>query len=114
MYLNPKKNNAKKHEDTTEQAMTLTKIDLHYIKNDYFLTPNQIVQPHNIEKIKNIPTIFVHGRYDVICPLVMAYDLHKQLNKSKLCVVKAGHTYYEPEISKILIRELDELHKMCK
>lgn len=114
MYLNPKKNDAKKHEDTTEQAMTLTKIDLHYIKNDYFLTPNQIVQPHNIEKIKNIPTIFVHGRYDVICPLVMAYDLHKQLNKSKLCIVKAGHTYYEPEISKVLIRELDELHKMCK
>ena len=114
MYLNPKENNAKKDDDTSKQRLTLTKIDLHYIKNDYFLKPNQIVHPENIKKIKNIPTIFVHGRYDVICPLVMAYDLHNQLNTSKLCIVKAGHTYYEPEIAEALIKEQHELLKLCK
>lgn len=32
---------------------------------------------HNATAIANIPGTIVHGRYDLVCPVVNAWDLHK-------------------------------------
>ena len=46
-----------------------------------------------------------------ICPLLMAYKLHRRLEhlKNRLQIVKAGHTYYEPEVAKGCIDGLNYL-----
>ena len=46
----------------------------------------------HIAKIKHIPTLIVHNRLDMVCPLRGAYELHKKLPHSKLTVVPdIGH-----------------------
>ena len=102
---------AKTHHDTFKDQETLSMIDMHYIYNKYFIKPRQIVNPKNIKKIEHIPTIFVHGRLDIRCPLQMAYEMNKKLKDSELVIVDGGHTYHETEIADAMIKGLNKLGK---
>ena len=52
--------------------------------------------------------MIVHGRYDVVCPLQNAWDLHKAWPKAKLEITPAsGHSAFEPENIDALIRATD-------
>ena len=73
-------------------------ITYHYGKHNYFLRPNQIGHPANVKRIANIPTFFVQGRYDIVCPFVMAYEMHKRMKNSQLLVAHGGHTTQNLEI----------------
>ena len=44
----------------------------------------------NAHKIGAIPCRIVQGRYDVICPAISAWELHKSLPKSELRIVSNG------------------------
>ena len=67
----------------------------------------------NIKNIKNIPLIIVQGRYDTICPMRSAYDLHKLLPKSKLVIVPTGsHSPLEPPMTKALIKASEEFKNL--
>lgn len=62
-----------------------------YMANNCFLEEGQLL--NNTDKLKNIPMTIVNGRYDVICPPITAYKLHKKLPNSKLIIVeRAGHS----------------------
>ncbi len=86
---------------------SLAKLEAHYMVNNCFLSEDYIL--NNSDKIENIPTVIVQGRYDAICPPKFAYQLHQKLKKSKLHIVHAGHAASEPEIEKKLTAELDEV-----
>lgn len=73
-------------------------ITYHYGTHRYFIRPNQIIHPSSVKKIANIPTYFIQGRYDIVCPFVMAYEMHKRLRKSKLLIAHGGHTTQNLEI----------------
>lgn len=80
-----------------------SRIENHYMANDCFLEENQLLR--DAGKLKDIPTVIVNGRYDVICPPSTAYRLHKALPKSKLWIVEAaGHSGSEPGITAALVR----------
>jgi proline iminopeptidase len=50
--------------------------------------------------------VIVQGRYDVVCPMRSAWDLHRAWPEAKLIVVPdAGHSMYEPGNRRALIRE---------
>lgn len=36
-----------------------------------------LLEKANLDKIRHIPTTIVQGRYDVVCPPISAYLLHK-------------------------------------
>jgi proline iminopeptidase len=77
-----------------DSAWTLARHEAHYMINDCFLTDNQILA--NCDKIKNIPTTIVHGRYDIVCPMDNAWLLHQALPKSTLIISEAsGHASVE-------------------
>ena len=62
----------------------------------------QIIE--NLHLIKQIPTIIIQGRFDMICPPYTAEKVHKNLPNSTLKVVKnAGHAMSEPGISSELL-----------
>ena len=64
----------------------------------------------NISTIKNIPNVIVQGRYDVVCPMISAWDLHKAWEKSKLVIIQdAGHSMLENGIQKKLIEITDKI-----
>ncbi|KAM3092483.1 alpha/beta hydrolase, partial [Phormidesmis sp. 146-12] len=55
-----------------------------------------------------LPIVIVQGRYDVVCPMISAWDLHKTLPHADFIVVSdAGHSMTEPGIRSALIDATD-------
>nr|EJJ01720.1 proline iminopeptidase [Rhodococcus sp. JVH1] len=62
----------------------------HYWGNDHFLAENQLRDGMSV--LAGIPTVLVHGRYDVSGPLDTAWELSRLWEGSRLVVVEdAGH-----------------------
>ncbi|MBN1783385.1 MAG: alpha/beta fold hydrolase [Alphaproteobacteria bacterium] len=77
-------------ETPTEEDIKKFGIFMHYSTHDYFLKDNQIL--NDTKKIKHIPTLILHNRLDMNCPVEQAWELHKALPKSKLIIVpELGH-----------------------
>jgi proline iminopeptidase len=52
--------------------------------------------------------VIVHGRYDIICPLQSAWELHRAWPEAKLNIIAdAGHATSEPGITEALVRATD-------
>jgi len=84
-------------------ALALARIETHYFVNQCFLKPNQIID--NAHKLKDIPGVIIHGRYDMICPLENAWKLYKHWPQAELQIIReAGHAITEPAIIDALIR----------
>lgn len=78
-----------------EMALAMARIECHYFINDCFMEDGQLLA--NIDKIRNIPGVIVHGRYDALCPVRNAWELAKRWPEAKLRIVPdAGHTAFEP------------------
>jgi proline iminopeptidase len=91
-------------------ALSLSRIEAHYFVNHIFLKPDQILR--DAYKLKNIPGVIVHGRYDVVCPFENAWDLHSVWPEAKLEIVPAaGHSASEPGIVNALIQATMDMHR---
>lgn len=89
-------------------ALALSRIETHFFINKCFIKENQLLE--NMEEIKGIPGIIVHGRYDMVCPLNNATALHKQWPASELHIIRdAGHSASEPGNVDALIRATQEI-----
>jgi proline iminopeptidase len=88
-------------------TLPFARIECHYFVNRGFLDRDgQLLEA--CDRISNIPTTIVHGRYDVICPARNAWDLHRRLPHSKLVFVDdAGHSAFEPGIITALLDATD-------
>ena len=87
-------------------ALSMARIECHYFKNSAFLQPDQLLD--NAHKLAGIPGILIHGRYDVICPLENAWQLHQKWPDSELQVIPdAGHAAGERATRKALVAATD-------
>ena len=86
-----------------EFALAFALIENHYFVNKGFLdNENQLLD--NIDIIRDIPSIIIQGRYDVVCPPTTAYELHSKWPESKLVIAPfSGHSAFEEEITHELI-----------
>ena len=51
----------------------------------------------NVQRIRHFPSVIVQGRYDVLCPVVSAWELFKEWPEADLRIVPdAGHSAFEP------------------
>ncbi len=58
--------------------------------------------------VRHIPTVIVQGRYDVVCPMRSAWDLHRAFPEAQLRVIgDAGHSAGEPGIAAALCDATD-------
>ena len=89
-------------------SIALAKIEAHYFVNRGFLgSDNQLID--SIDRIRHIPCAIVQGRYDVVCPMQSAWELHTAWPESELfIVVDAGHSAYEPGNTSQLIELTDK------
>lgn len=96
---------AKFEED--EVADAFARIECHYFVNGGFLrTPSQLLD--DVPKIRHLPCTIVQGRYDVVCPMKSAWDLHKAWPEADLRIVAdAGHSAFEPGILSELVAATD-------
>lgn len=96
------------HFSEAHRALSLARIEAHYFIHDSFLETDQLLR--DAHRLKDIPAVIVHGRYDVICPLEGAWALHKAWPSSTLRIIpNAGHAATEPGIVTALIEAAQEI-----
>ncbi|MBI5462814.1 MAG: prolyl aminopeptidase [Gammaproteobacteria bacterium] len=87
-------------------ALSLARIECHYFMHDSFLQPDQLLA--QADRLKGIPGVIVHGRYDVVCPVEQAFALHRAWPEAQLDIIAdAGHSATEPGIANALVRATD-------
>jgi len=90
-----------------EKFYAFALLENYYMANGCFLGEGQLLK--NADKIRNIHIIMVNGRYDMICPPINAYRLHKKLPRSKLVIAEsAGHWMGDPPVEKALLEAMKE------
>ena len=79
-------------------ALAFARIECHYFINEgFFDADDQLIR--DARRLSGIPGVIVHGRYDVVTPVKIAFDLARAWLDAELRVVPdAGHAMTEPGI----------------
>jgi proline iminopeptidase len=95
-----------------EFAEAFARIECHYFVNrGFFESENQLLE--NVDRIRHLPGVIVQGRYDVVCPMVSAWELHRVWPEAEFIVVPdAGHSIGEPGIRSALIDATDKFARL--
>lgn len=88
-------------------ALSFARIENHYFVNGgFFEVEGQLLR--DAHRLKGIPGVIVHGRYDVVCPIANAWDLHKVWPEATLVISPtSGHSAFEAENASALIEATD-------
>lgn len=93
-------------------ADAFARIECHYFMyNGFFEPDNQLLR--NVDRIRHIPGIIVQGRYDVVCPMISAWELHRAWPEAEFIVIPdAGHSMSEPGIRTALMDATDKFARL--
>jgi proline iminopeptidase len=84
------------------KSLPFARIECHYFVNEGFMEEGQLLR--DAHKIRHIPTVIVHGRYDVVCPVQNAWDLKRELPDAELLISpNSGHAQMELQNRDFLI-----------
>ena len=90
-------------------AEAFARIECHYFINKGFFENEDWIL-NNVNKISDRPIEIVQGRYDVVCPMTSAWDLHKRLPNAGFHIIQdAGHSMLENGIQEKLIEITDKI-----
>ncbi len=91
-----------------KMALALARLECHYCRHGLFLpTPNHILE--NASVLSGLRCRIVQGRYDMACPTVSAWDLHRALPGSEIRIVPdAGHSATETSLVRELVRATED------
>lgn len=88
-------------------ALGLARMEAHYFMHGIFLPENALLD--NIHTLHDHPAIIVQGRYDAVCPIVSADDLHRAWPRAEYTVIEdAGHSAWEPGIRAALVQATEK------
>jgi len=89
------------------------RIQLHYALNHCFISTNKILD--SIDIIRDIPTIIIHARYDMVCPMHQAWELHKAWPEATFQIVPAaGHAAGEPAVINALVLATKDMAELLQ
>jgi len=92
-------------------ALALARIEAHYFVNRIFLPPNALLD--NLARVRHLPAVVVHGRYDMVCPIATADRLVGAWQGSEFVVVPdAGHSAMEPGIRAALVGATERFKRL--
>lgn len=94
-------------------ALGLARMEAHYFSHDIFLPQNSLLD--NVAKLHHLPAVIVQGRYDAVCPIVSADDLHRAWPQAEYIVIEnAGHSAWEPGIRAALVQATEKFKAVLK
>lgn len=94
------------HFGEDDYAIAFARIENHFFVHGGWMDEGQLLR--DAHKLRDIPGVIVHGRYDMPCPAKYAWQLHKAWPKADFHLIEgAGHAYLEPGILDQLIRATD-------
>ncbi|NOY89910.1 MAG: prolyl aminopeptidase [Deltaproteobacteria bacterium] len=88
-------------------AEAFARIECHYFIHGGFL-PDGVGLLERVDRIRHIPGVIVQGRYDVVCPMKSAWDLHRAWPEADFHITPdAGHAALEVGTRDALVRATD-------
>jgi len=94
-------------------ALAISTIEVHYFYTQLIKPEDSLL--HQIDKFRDIPTIIVQGRYDMICPIATAHKLHTKWPEAEYIVVPdGGHSAMDPPIRARLIEACETMKSLSK
>jgi proline iminopeptidase len=88
-------------------AAAFARIECHYFINGGFLRQDDQLLA-DVPRIRHIPAVIVQGRYDVVCPMRSAWDLHRAWPEAQLRIIDdAGHSAFEVGTTRELVAATD-------
>jgi proline iminopeptidase len=88
-------------------ALAFARIENHFFVHAGWLEEGQLIR--DAWKLKDIPGVIVHGRYDMPCPVRYAWSLHQAWHRAEFFLIEgAGHAFDEPGILDRLIYATDK------
>jgi proline iminopeptidase len=93
--------------DSDQEMLNLARIENHYFVNRGFFThETQLLD--GVDLIRHIPAVIVQGRYDCVCPMRTAWDLHRAWPEAEFVLnQRAGHSMFDPENTSALVDAVD-------
>jgi proline iminopeptidase len=92
-------------------ALGLARIEAHYFRNNLFTPEDRLLR--NVGRLHGIPAVVVQGRYDVVCPVATAWDLHRAWPAADFRIVPdAGHSAMEPGIRAALVAATERFRQL--
>src|SRR5690606_16720982 len=88
-------------------ALAFARIECHYfVHAGFFTSDSQLLD--GVESLGHLPAVIVQGRYDVVCPMETAWELHRRWPEADFRIVAdAGHAAFEPGITAALVDATD-------
>lgn len=84
-------------------ALGLARIEAHYFRNNALDPEDRLLR--DVRKIRHIPAVIVQGRYDIVCPIRTADELHRVWPEADYIVIPdAGHSAMEPGVRTALVQ----------
>lgn len=79
------------------------RIQIHYIKHLCFVGARDLITEAK-NKLADMPTVIVQGRYDMVCPPITAWQLSQAMPHAEFhMIAEAGHSAMEPGTTSALV-----------
>lgn len=85
-------------------VMRVARMEAHYFANGCFLETPLLA---GLDRIRNLPAVLVHGRYDLVCPPATAWKLASAWPELDLHLVPDGGHNANPAVSRALVAATD-------
>ncbi len=93
-------------EAISEKTLKQARMELHYAKHRYFIDENQFLA--NCHLLASIPTVIIHGRRDLVCPIEAGLSLHHALPHADYIILpNAGHIAQGADMIDALVSATD-------
>ena len=97
-------------EDDAPSTIAAARIHNHYFANRFYTDDRALLS--GVQRIRHLPCSIIHGRYDMICPVVNAFTLAKHWGSqhADLRIIDgAGHSIREPGILCAMMTSAEQL-----
>lgn len=96
-----------------DRARAMARIEAHYFMHESIPADKDLIS--TVPAFRHIPACIVQGRYDVICPIAKAHQLHAAWPEAEYIVVPdGGHSALDPAIRSRLVEATDSMRKLRK
>jgi len=93
-------------DDQRKSAVAMARLEAHYFKHHVQGRNDSLLS--RVDTFRHVPAVIIHGRYDMITPLKIAYDLHTVWPEADYVIVPdGGHSALDPAIRDRLLAATD-------
>lgn len=91
-------------------AWTLARIEAWYFSQGGFLAPGALL--NNMARLHGLPAVIIHGRLDMICPPLTAFQVAGHYPGAQLRIIPdGGHTAFDPPMSAALLEATEQFRR---